>query len=217
MPSRSSHPAALLATDLQRRVASTGGADGNERLTAATAVVLLVLLAVEGVTILFLRPLLSVHVFVGMLLIPPVALKLGAVGYRFARYYAGSRPYRLKGPPHLLMRVLVAPVLVAATLGLFASGVALLVVGPGRGIVLGLHKASFVVWFGAMSVHVLAYVLRVPGLVRADWQRPGREHGGYLRSGLLAGSLVLGLTLALFTLQYAAPWLHWAQIAHGDR
>jgi hypothetical protein len=200
-----------------RLLALSGGADGNERLTAATAVVLLVLLAVEGATILFLRPLLSVHVFVGMLLIPPVALKLGAVGYRFARYYAGSRPYRLKGPPHLLMRVLVAPVLVAATLGLFASGVALLAVGPGRGIVLGLHKASFVIWFGAMSVHVLAYVLRLPGLVRADWRRSGREHGGYLRSGLLAGSLVLGLTLALFTLQYASPWLHWAQLAHGDR
>jgi hypothetical protein len=198
-----------------RLLARTGGADGNERLTATTAVVLLVLLAVEGVTVLFLRPLLSVHIFVGMLLIPPVALKLGTVGYRFARYYAGSRPYRLKGPPHLLMRVLVAPVLVASTVGLFATGVALVVVGPSRGIVLGLHKASFAVWFIAMSVHVLAYVLRVPGLVRADWRRSGRENGGYLRSALLAGSLVLGLTLALFTLQYAGPWLHWVQTFHG--
>jgi hypothetical protein len=192
------------------------GADGNERLTAATAFVLLVLLAVEGVTILFLRPLLSVHIFVGMLLIPPVALKLGAVGYRFARYYAGSAPYRAKGPPHLLMRVLVAPVLVASTLGLFATGVALLVAGPRGGIVLGLHKASFVVWLAAMSIHVVAYVLRVPALVAADWRRPGREHGGYLRSGLLAGSLVLGLTLALLTLQYAGPWANWVQLAHGD-
>ena len=54
----------------------TSGAEGNERLTGATAVVLLGLLAVEGVTILFLRRLLPVHVFLGMLLIPPVALKL---------------------------------------------------------------------------------------------------------------------------------------------
>ena len=52
---------------------------------------LLVLLAVEGVTILFLRPLLSVHIFVGMLLIPPVALKLGSTGYRFVRYYQRRR------------------------------------------------------------------------------------------------------------------------------
>jgi hypothetical protein len=201
---------------LARLFAHNGGADGNERLTAATALVLLVLLAIEGVTILFLRPLLSVHIFVGMLLIPPVVLKLGSTGYRFARYYGGSAPYQTKGPPHLLMRVLVAPVLVASTLGLFATGVALLVVGPRGGIVLGLHKASFVVWLAATSVHVLAYVLRVPALVAADWRRPGREDGGYLRSGLLAGSLVLGLTLALFTLQYAAPWANWVQLAHGD-
>jgi hypothetical protein len=201
---------------LERLLARTGGADGNERLTAATAVVLLVLLAIEGVTILFLRPLLSVHIFVGILLIPPVALKLSTVGYRFARYYSGSRPYRVKGPPYLLMRVLVAPVLVFSTIGLFATGVALIVAGPSRGIVLGLHKASFAVWFIAISVHVLAYTLRLPGLVRADWSRPGREDGGYLRSALLAGSLVLGLTLAVFTLQYAGPWLHWVQTFHGD-
>lgn len=78
-------------------MAASGGSVGNERLTAATAVALLVLLAVEGVTILFLRPLLSVHVFVGMLLLPPVALKLGSVGWRLARYYVGSREYVLKG------------------------------------------------------------------------------------------------------------------------
>jgi hypothetical protein len=201
---------------LARLLARTGGADGNERLTAATAVVLLVLLAIEGVTILFLRPLLSVHIFVGILLIPPVALKLGAVGYRFARYYSGSRPYRVKGPPHLFMRVLVAPVLVFSTIGLFATGVALIVAGPRGGIVLGLHKASFVVWLGAMTVHVLAYVLRVPALVRADWARSGRENGGYLRSALLAGSLVLGLTLALFAMHYAGPWLHRVHGFHGD-
>ncbi len=111
------------------------------------------------------------------------------------------------------MRVLVAPVLVCSTIGLFATGVALIALGPRGGIVLGLHKASFVVWFGAMSVHVLAYALRLPGLVRADWSRTGRESGGYLRSALLAASLVLGVTLALFTVQYAGPWLHF----HGDR
>ena len=52
-----------------------GGTEGNARLTALTAIVLFVLLAVEGVSILAIRPLLSLHVFVGLLLIPPVALK----------------------------------------------------------------------------------------------------------------------------------------------
>lgn len=64
-----------------------------------TAVALLVLLAIEGVTVLFMGPLLSTHIFVGMLLVPPVALKLATTGYRFARYYTGNRAYRQKVPP----------------------------------------------------------------------------------------------------------------------
>lgn len=72
-----------------------GGPAGNERLTGATAAALLVLLGAEGVTIAFLGPLLREHIFIGMLLITPVALKLASVGYRFVRYYAGSA-----GPPN---------------------------------------------------------------------------------------------------------------------
>jgi hypothetical protein len=58
----------------------SGGVEGNARLTATTGVLLIVLLAVEGVTILFIRPLISMHVFVGLMLVPPVALKLGSTG-----------------------------------------------------------------------------------------------------------------------------------------
>ena len=57
-----------------------------------------------------------------MVLIPPVALKLGSTGYRFARYYLGSPVYRAKGPPLLPLRLL-APVLVLTTLLVFATGV----------------------------------------------------------------------------------------------
>ena len=46
------------------------GVEGNARLTASVAVVLFVLLAAEGVTILRIRPLLTPHVFIGMLLAP---------------------------------------------------------------------------------------------------------------------------------------------------
>src|SRR5438876_7249041 len=119
-----------------------GGTEGNARLTGLTGLVLLVLLAVEGVTILAIRPLLSVHVFVGLLLIPPVALKLGATGYRMLRYYTRAAEYVRKGPPLLVMRLIVAPGLVAATVVVFATGVALLVVGPGGGIVLGLTRRA---------------------------------------------------------------------------
>lgn len=187
-----------------------GGSEGNGRLTGITGLVLLVLLAVEGVTILAIRPLLSVHVFVGLLLIPPVALKLASTGYRLMRYYARAAEYVRKGPPLLLMRMIVAPGLVAATFVVFVTGVALLVVGPGGGIVLGLHKASFFVWLGAFGIHVLVYALRVPALVAADWGRDSNISGAPLRIGIVTLALLLGLTVALAALPAAGPWLHWS-------
>jgi hypothetical protein len=187
-----------------------GGSEGNARLTGMTGLVLLVLLAVEGVTILSIRQLLSVHVFVGLLLIPPVALKLAVIGYRFLRYYTRAAEYVRKGPPLLLMRMLVAPGLIAATLVVFGTGVALLAVGPEGGIVLGLHKASFFVWLGAFGVHVLVYALRVPGLVVADWGRGSGTAGAGLRVGVIAFALLLGLTVALAALPAAGPWLNWS-------
>jgi hypothetical protein len=63
-----------------------GGVRGNELLTVAAGTVLIVILAVIGVTIVALGRLLSVHLFVGMLLLGPLALKLSSTGYRFARY-----------------------------------------------------------------------------------------------------------------------------------
>ena len=184
-----------------------GGFQGNARLTASTGLVLLVLLAIEGVTLLSLRSLLSLHIFIGLMLIPPVALKLGSTGYRLVRYYTRSPEYVLHGPPLLLMRILVAPVLVAATIGVLATGVALIAIGHG-GLVLGLHKASFVVWVGAFGIHVLAYLARLPGLVAADWGRARGAPGVALRYGLLALALVLGVTLAIAVLPEAGSWLH---------
>src|SRR6478672_6065648 len=92
-----------------------GGTAGNERLTAAAGALLIVLLAVIGVTIIQLGPLLSVHMFVGMVLLGPLALKLASTGYRFARYYTANPRYRRKGPPLLPLRLL-APIVVLSTL-----------------------------------------------------------------------------------------------------
>src|SRR3954470_3588814 len=105
-----------------------GGTAGNEVLTGIAALVLTLLLAVEGVTLLFLDQLLSVHMFVGLALIGPFALKLGSTGYRFARYYARNTAYRVKGPPAPALRML-APVLVVTTALVLASGVTLLLIG----------------------------------------------------------------------------------------
>jgi len=188
-----------------RPVVRTGGSEGNTRLTAATAAILLVLLAAEGLTLLAIGPLVSAHVFIGMLLVPLVGLKLASTGYRFLRYYTGHRTYRADGPPHPLLRLL-GPVVVLSTVGLFASGVSLVVLGPAGGVVLGLHKASFAVWVAAMSAHVLAHFLRVPRLAAADWRSDEPLPGSSLRRWLLAGSRVAGLVLAVATVHLAGPW-----------
>ena len=123
------------STAASRTRSALGGALGNHRLTSLVGLVLLLGLAVEGATIPFLGSLLSVHIFVGMLLLGPVALKLASTGYRMARYYTRGPEYVRLGPPAPLMRVLVAPVLVLSTLTLFGTGVLLLAV-PHRGTVL---------------------------------------------------------------------------------
>jgi hypothetical protein len=193
--------------------------DGNERLTAATAVVLVVLLAALGVTILSIGPLIWWHVLLGMLLIPPALLKLGSTGWRFARYYTGTEEYVRRGPPLLPLR-LMAPLVIVATVAVFATGVALLVVGPGGGILVGLHKASFVVWFAVTAIHVLAHLSSIPRLVAADWRRRPvpRENavpGTAWRRLLLAGSIVAGAILAIATVRYAQPWVHFMAFGHG--
>jgi len=190
------------ATRVGYRRRILGGAAGNARLTALSGVLLLVLLAVEGATIPFLRSLLSVHIFVGMLLLGPVVLKLASTGYRMIRYYSRAREYVEAGPPAPLMRVLVAPVLVISTLTLFTTGV-LLIASPQRGAVLGLHKASFVVWLVACGIHVLVYAVRTMRELLAE-----RVGGGLLRAGLVLAALAIGVAVAVATYPLAGPWLH---------
>jgi hypothetical protein len=147
-----------------------------------TGAVLLILLAVEGFTILRIGRLLTWHFFIGMLLLGPVALKAGSTMYRFTRYYTGHPEYTRKGPPAPLLRLL-GPCIVLLTAGVFGSGIMLAVTGPdGRGQWLFIHKASFILWVGAMTIHVLAYVWRLPRLLAAEARgvslEPHGETGG---------------------------------------
>jgi hypothetical protein len=171
-----------------------GGSAGNEQLTAFVAAVLLVLLAVEGATLLQIRSLLTVHAFVGMLLIPIVVLKLASTGWRKLRYYLGGEEYVRRGPPHVVLRALVAPVMMLSTVVVFATGVALLVLDRTQGTLVALHQASFVVWFVATSLHVLAHVWRLPRLIR--WRLPGAAP----RIAVVALAVVAGAALATATL-----------------
>ena len=174
-----------------------GGSAGNEQLTLAVAALLIVLLAVEGATILRIGSLLTIHAFVGMLLIPVVALKLASTGWRMLRYYQRGEEYVLRGPPHIALRMLVAPVLVLSTLLVFGTGVALLALDQRHGTLVGLHKASFLVWTGAFGVHVLAHLLELLRL------RSVRVPGALLRVTLVAASVVAGVVLAMETLPAA--------------
>ena len=143
-----------------------GGSDGNEQLTAMAGAILIVLLAVLGITILRIGQLISVHLFVGLLLLGPVAIKMASTAYRFVRYYTGNAAYRRKGPPEPTMRLL-APIVVLSTIVVFLSGVLLMFAGPsGRGQLLLIHKASFFVWVGFTGLHVLGHLPRMADLLR---------------------------------------------------
>jgi hypothetical protein len=185
------------------------GADGNARLTAAVGLVLLVVLFIEGVTILQIRQLIGVHIFVGLVLIPPVLLKLGSTIYRFVRYYTNNPAYVRHGPPPALLRF-TAPLLVIFTAAVLATGVALLAVAPQRpGLIFTAHKLSFAIWFALMVVHVLGHIKDAVVLSRWDWwprADRARPRGKGQRRGLVMLSLVGGLALAVALLPLASPW-----------
>jgi hypothetical protein len=200
----------------------TGGTDGNGRLTVLTGGVLVVLTAAMGVTIIRIGQLMWLHLFLGLVLIGPVALKLGSTGYRFARYYTHNPAYRRKGPPRPLLRGL-APLVVLATLALFGTGVALLFAGPRTGLPLGmLHKVSFIAWIALVALHVLGHlpeiVRAVPlagrtrgavfSMIGADMAPGDRLAGGGGRMLAIGVGLTAGLVLAVALIGQFSTWTH---------
>ena len=187
----------------------TGGTEGNERLTAMTGAVLLALFAAEGVTILSVHRLLTLHFFIGMLVAGPVLLKISSTGYRFARYYTGSIPYVRKGPPAPLLRLL-GPVVVLTSCGVIGSGIMLAFAGPRPGPWLFLHKAFFVLWFGAMTIHVVAYAPRLPRLLLGRRAQPGpgpaAAPGGAARYLALSAALAGGVLVAALAMHLSDAW-----------
>ena len=79
----------------------------------------------------------------------------------------------------------------------FGTGVALLVRGQTHGTIVGLHKASFLVWVGAFGLHVLWHTPRMLRLL------PERIPGTPLRVAVAAASVVAGGVLATATLPQA--------------
>ncbi len=187
-----------------------GGTDGNEQLTTVTGLILIVLLAAIGFTIPQLRQFIWMHLFVGFLLIGPVLLKVAATGYRFVRYYTHDPAYRSKGPPEIVLR-LIAPIVVLSTIGVFATGIGLIIVGPAdRNPMLLLHKVTFIVWVVFTTLHILGHLpavgrtLGVGGPGHGDRVEVGAGAAG--RWIALTGAIVAGLVLAVVLIPEFAAW-----------
>ncbi len=172
------------------------GVEGNARLTASNGLLLIALLAVEGVTILNVRQMITLHMYLGILLLGPVLLKTASTVYRFTRYYRGAEPYRRKGPPHPALR-LIGPAVILTTLALLGTGIGLIATGPNhREPLLSLHQVSFIAWIALMAVHVLGH-LREATL--ASWRdlRPVPGDTASTRRAVRAGALIIALLIGV--------------------
>ena len=100
---------------------------------------------------------------------------------------------------------LLGPVLVVLTVTLFATGIELWLFGFAFGSQwLIWHKASFVLWFLAMTVHVAAYARRASALALADSR--DRLDGVFARRSLVVGSLLFGVALVVAMLPFSSPF-----------
>lgn len=193
-----------------------GGVEANGRLTAMTGALLLVLLAIEGFTILHVGALLTVHVVIGMVLVPVTLLKIGSTTWRFARYYLGSPEYRRKGPPPAALRLL-GPFVVVTTVAVVGSGIALLLASNAlRNELLLIHKVTFVLWFAAMVVHVLGHLLDMARLAPRDFYRRtrGQIRGAGARQWAIVAAVCVGILLATALAPKVGPWLAGGQPGH---
>lgn len=210
------------ATGRERRhdpvLPRTGGPAGNAVLTAWTGLVLLLLSAAELLTLFDVRGLLSWHVAIGALLIPPALMKTATTAWRMSRYYLGHPSYRAAGPPPSALRLL-GPLVVVSTLGLLGTGVLLVLLGnetgqrnlltlAGFGVSwVTLHQGFFAVWVGATGLHLLGRL--VPALLLIS----GRAHslrvpGGWARTGVIGAAAMLAVLAAVLLVRADGSWGH---------
>ena len=174
--------------------------------------------------------LLTLHVFLGMLLLGPVALEAGSVGAGSSATTRGASRTGAKGRQCSLLR-LIGPVIMLLTACVFCSGIMLAVAGPGDGnrgpLWLTVHRIGFIAWAFFITIHVLAYVWRLPRLLAAEARGAAMPQGdtdGHAAAGrharramevlggrgtrlaLLTASLLAGLVIALLTVHLAGNW-----------
>lgn len=197
----------------------TGGPAGNARLTAWTGLIVLGLSAAELVALIDVGGLISWHIVIGTLLIPPALLKTASTGWRIGRYYRRNPDYRHAGPPPMLLRIL-GPGVVASTLGLLASGVVLVLIGQDntRAVLitalgqrvdwLTVHEGLFIIWAVLTGLHVLAPL--IPALqVTVMTRRPTTTvDGSRRRAAAIGAAVVVAAVSAVLVLSAAGSWKH---------
>ncbi|MGB8650343.1 MAG: hypothetical protein WCD35_06740 [Mycobacteriales bacterium] len=193
----------------------TGGPAGNAQLTARMGLLLLGLFLAELLTLVSVRQLVSWHIAIGVLLIPPALAKTASTGWRMVRYYAGSDHYRQAGPPPLPLRLL-GPLVVLSTLAVLATGTTLAVIGQdatfrplvtvaGHSVTwLTVHQASFAVWATATGLHVLARL--IPSLHLTRSSREAAQPGSFLRAVALVTTVAVAAVLAWGVLGLSGSW-----------
>lgn len=200
-----------------------GGPAGGARLTAWLGLVLLVLFLAQLVTLFDVRGLITWHLALGLLLVPPSLAKTATTGWRVVRYYRGSPAYRSAGPPPTLLRLL-GPLVVAGTLAVLGTGIALVVLGPERDhgtlvSVLGqqvsaltLHQVAFSGWAAVTALHLLGRLLPALLLLApAGRVVPGRA----LRAGALALTAGAAGLVCVVVLGLSGSWTGGDLHEHG--
>jgi hypothetical protein len=199
-------------------VAGTGGPAGNALLTAWTGLVLLLGSVAELLTLFDVRGLISWHVAIGALLVPPALMKSASTGWRMARYYTDNRAYVAAGPPPLPLRLL-GPLVVIATVGVLGSGVLLVLVGPDSAHqslidILGfrvdwvtVHQGFFAVWAAVTGLHLLGRI--VPALRITVFRRGMSDEvpGAWSRWLLLTLVAVSAVALAVALVRADGSWV----------
>ena len=169
----------------------------NRQLTSLTGTLLLPLLGLVFLTGLAMDMFWHIHYVIGFVLIPVVALKLVATGYRAVSYYAGRGAYRAAGPPEVLLRLL-APVLASSAVMALVTGVLLWAQHSRSGTLSTLHTDSAAVCAGTVGIHVLAYLPRA--LVEAARALHATvSRAGAIRIAIIVVVLVAGIALASVT------------------
>jgi hypothetical protein len=155
------------------------------------------------------RSVLSLHVAIGLILVPPVLVKLASTTWRMVNYHLRTPAYTRRGPPAPLARML-GPFMSAAIVLVLVSGLALLL-GPSsiHHTALQAHKVAFYLALLLIVAHVAMHLPQAVRLVALDRVK---QRGAALlvraRWMSVLGSVVLGALLALALAGHAEPYLH---------